>query len=293
MSHKSRTSESRGMFARNTSHGSSQPPVSKGLQIRYDTNTISLPKRSSVGSVISSGRYSDSSTDNSRAISSRPSALPRSTSSGSQARLSYIASTRPMPSFAGKSPPLQALSIGQPISNIPRLDALRTTRPLYDDRKDSTFVTSPDDQSESAVIGLAISEESATNSAVALLIPELRALAASNRLPSHPASSSIGNISSPSTVFTTSSSPWSANTTTTTPLSWSTPSPHLAYRSISAQSKRSYTVPTPTISKAKKVKPRQSRPEPISYLILKERAGRRRDLCGKVQNRLHLHGPLP
>lgn len=178
-------------------------------------------------------------------MQNRPSALPRSTSS--QARLSYIASTRPMPTFAGKSPPLQALTLGLSTTNIPRLDTSRPVLSPEPTHRRFNHSLSPMEYEDDNVFGIAVPRKPATYPLTNLpprLIPELQALAASNNRPVNPASSSISSIGSPSTQFTTSSSPWSASTAATTPLSWSSASPNVTNQVVTS-SKRANTVPVP------------------------------------------------
>ncbi|KAJ9607222.1 hypothetical protein H2200_008294 [Cladophialophora chaetospira] len=78
------------------------------------------------------------------------------------------------------------------------------------------------------------------------LIPELQALAASStRLPQS-SSKSVSSVSSPSTRFSSSPSPWSISTTTTTPTSWSSASPGIVQQvPMTGPAKRSQTVPLP------------------------------------------------
>lgn len=253
-SHRSRVAETRGNSSLITTHDPSLRPASKGLQIRYDAPSTFAPKRSSITSTVSSGRRSDGSVENfSKPTSSRTSGLPRSTSAGSQARLSYIASTRPIPSLAGKSPPLQALSVGPATSSIPRLDISRAPRSSETERGQIERSMSPLEYNEGSFYDGSVRAKPATYPPAELpprLIPELQALAASNVPMHNPASSSISSISSPSTQFTTSSSPWSASTNTTTPLSWSSASPNISNRVVTPSSKRSHTVPMPATTRA-------------------------------------------
>ncbi|KAL2441158.1 hypothetical protein ABEF95_012966 [Exophiala dermatitidis] len=75
------------------------------------------------------------------------------------------------------------------------------------------------------------------------LIPELQALAAPSTRRPEAFNTSFSSISSPSTRFSNSTSPWSVSTTTTTPTSWSSASP-AAVQSISPREseKRSHIV---------------------------------------------------
>ncbi|KAJ9650124.1 hypothetical protein H2198_010561 [Neophaeococcomyces mojaviensis] len=248
-SHKIRTAETRGIPSRYAAIDQSLPPTSKAFRSHGDANTISVPKRASVISATSSGRRSSGSADSSsRLPPQRPSGLPRSTSSSSQARLSYIASTRPMPTFAGKSPPLQAMTLTAPVTGIPSLDTSRRLMPPESDQPYYPETMSPIDMDDDTVLGVVMPSKSTSRIPARLpprLIPELQALAAVHNRPVNPASSSISSIGSPSTQFTTSSSPWSATTSATTPLSWSSASPNIMQGSQSTTSKRSQTVPIP------------------------------------------------
>jgi len=247
-SHRTRTAETSG-FNFGTTSDLSLPPVRRVLRSNGGSNFVVAPKRLSITSTGSTSRQSSASGEIvSRSQQPRPSALPRSTSSSSQARLSYIASNRPMPTYAGRSPPLQVLSATPPTTNIPRLETTRA--PLRSDNYwyERSRSVSPIDMDDDTVLGVAIPAKPTTYPAAALpprLIPELQALAASTNHPSNPTSSSIGSISSPSTQFTSSSSPWSASTAATTPVSWSSASPSII-QAAHAPSKRSHTVPMPS-----------------------------------------------
>lgn len=84
------------------------------------------------------------------------------------------------------------------------------------------------------------------------LIPELQALAASSTRHQDYYTKSSSSISSPSTQFSNTPSPWSVSTTTTTPTSWSSTSPgivqHVAMKSTN---QRSQTVPFPATKREK------------------------------------------
>lgn len=232
----------------------SLPRVRSNRRDDTDPNSTLALKRSSAISNSSSGRQSSTSGDySSRQQQPRPSALPRSTSSSSQARLSYIAGTRPMPSYAGKSPPLQTIYLSGPNTGIPRLDTSRAFLSATLGTQYYSQTLSPMDTEEDTVLGIVMPAKPSTYPPTNLppqLIPELQALAASNRL-TNPASSSIGSISSPSTQFTTSSSPFSASTAATTPISWSSASPNVSQLAHSTSNKRSNTVPVPINVKVK------------------------------------------
>lgn len=259
-SYKPRRAETRGVPAPVATSELSLPRVRKGLQRDAESNPTHAvaPKRSSVISLSSSGRLSSASGDyNSRQQQSKPSALPRSTSSSSQARLSYIASTRPMPTYAGKSPPLQALNLGAPITGIPRLDTSRAFSSTASGHSYRSQSLSPMDTEDDTVLGIVMPGKAYGYPSTVIppqLIPELQALAASNSRLHNPASSSIGSISSPSTQFTTSSSPWSASTAATTPISWSSASPNVSQLAHSSSNKRSNTVPIPANVKTRVLK---------------------------------------
>lgn len=248
-SYRPRITETRGVAAQATLGDLSLPRVRKGQRSDTGSNPTIAPKRSSAISVSSSGRQSSGSGDyDSRQQQSRPSALPRSTSSSSQARLSHIASTRSVPTYAGKSPPLQALTLAGPTTGIPRLDTSRAFSSAVSRSHYHSHNLSPMDLEEDTVLGVVMPAKPSTYPPTNLppqLIPELQALAASNSRLTNPASSSIGSISSPSTQFTTSSSPFSASTAATTPISWSSASPNVSQLAHSTSNKRSNTVPMP------------------------------------------------
>ncbi|KEF59978.1 uncharacterized protein A1O9_04826 [Exophiala aquamarina CBS 119918] len=97
------------------------------------------------------------------------------------------------------------------------------------------------------------------------LIPELQALAASTRHQDYYTKSS-SSISSPSTQFSNTPSPWSVSTTTTTPTSWSSASPGIVHQvSMKTASQRSQTVPLP-VSKRGKLPKVPALPETYSSL---------------------------
>ncbi|KAH0843919.1 hypothetical protein AYO21_08310 [Fonsecaea monophora] len=85
------------------------------------------------------------------------------------------------------------------------------------------------------------------------LIPELQALAASSTRQQQAFNNkSASSISSPSTRFSNSPSPWSVSTTTTTPTSWSSASPGIVQQvPVTGPAKRSQTVPFPAAKREK------------------------------------------
>ena len=128
-------------------------------KLSADNNTSAAFKRSSIVSATSSGRRSSGSADSTGKFS-RPSALPRSTSSGSQARLSYIASSRPAPSYAGRSPPLQALTTAK-LNAFPAQPRVDTSRlhPSHAANPPSAFVMSPVDIEDDLIQGALLPEK--------------------------------------------------------------------------------------------------------------------------------------
>lgn len=247
-SHKTRTAETPGFHFRTTTNDPRLPPIRRGLRSNGGSNVAVASKRSSIPLIGSTS--SNSSASGELVLGSqqpRPSALPRSSSSSSQARLNHIASNRPMPTHAGRSPPLQVLSMATSKTKIPRLETsrapLRSDRYRYGPSESVSSIAMDDD----TILGVVIPPKPPMHPIAALpprLVPELQALAASTNYPNDLASSSISSISSPSTQFTASSSPWSASTATTTPVSWSSASPSIT-QTANAPSKRSYTVPVP------------------------------------------------
>ncbi|KAK5052498.1 hypothetical protein LTR84_002362 [Exophiala bonariae] len=84
------------------------------------------------------------------------------------------------------------------------------------------------------------------------LIPELQALAASSARHQDYYTKSSSSISSPSTQFSNTPSPWSVSTTTTTPTSWSSTSPGIVQQvTMKTSSQRSQTVPFPATKREK------------------------------------------
>ena len=288
-SHRTRTAETRGSTPRATSNGSNLPSMTTSRRVYTAENVSSAPKKSNGMSTTTSVRRADGPAEsNSRFVQTRPSALPRSTSSSSQARLNHIASARPMPTYAGKSPPLQALSFGLPTTTIPRLDTSDYLRIRGSEQDRYMESLSHMDYEDDTVFGVAVPEKSSTFPIAMLppqLIPELQALAASTTHMVNPGSSSISSISSPSTCastqLTTSSSPWSASTTTTTPISWSSASPS-GIITTSTSSRRSHTVPVPSNVRSrlpklpvlKEAQPPAASPK-VALTLEEERGGRK------------------
>lgn len=84
------------------------------------------------------------------------------------------------------------------------------------------------------------------------LIPELQALASSSLRQQEMYTTSASSISSPSTRYSNTPSPWSVSTTTTTPTSWSSASPGIVQHvPLKTQSQRSQTVPVPAVRRDK------------------------------------------
>lgn len=84
------------------------------------------------------------------------------------------------------------------------------------------------------------------------LIPELQALAASSARHQDYYTKSSSSISSPSTQFSNTPSPWSVSTTTTTPSSWSSTSPGIVQQvTMKTSNQRSQTVPFPATKREK------------------------------------------
>lgn len=231
-----RGAETRGPSTRTTTNVPGQPSVSRTMATQDDIGSTSASQQSSTG------RRSATS----QRVSSKSSGLPRSVSSTSQARTYQSTATGTSQTYAGRSPPLQALSFGAS-THVPRLDISQGGQ----DNIMHTMSRMQYDYDNDTVFGVAIPRKPSgmypPSDLPPRLIPELQALAASSNRPFNPASSSIGSISSPSTCPSsrlTTSSPWSASTTATTPLSWTSASPRFM-QATSASSKRANTVPVP------------------------------------------------
>ncbi|KIV90225.1 hypothetical protein PV10_07554 [Exophiala mesophila] len=132
--------------------------------------------------------------------------------------------------------------------------------------------------------GLSVSSSNLTTRTTDLpprLIPELQALAASSSRQQDMYSKSASSISSPSTRFSNTPSPWSVSTTTTTPTSWSSASPGIVQHvPLKPQSQRSQTVPVPTVRREKTPKlpavveafpPVQSHPSASTESVTREK----------------------
>lgn len=245
-SYRSPAAETRGFSFRRDTNNQHIPSVRDESRSNTEQKVSISSKETGIRAAMPNDRLSNVTEGHTR-NQTRPSALPRSTSSSSQARLSYIASTRPMPSFAGKSPPLQAMRLAPNAANSLHIDTSGSSI-TQKARQDSFKQTvSPLDMDEDTVLGIVMPEKPSTYPPATLpprLIPELQALAASTHGPLNVPSSSISTISSPSTQFTASSSPWSASTAATTPISWSSASPSVV-QTAHGSSKRSHTVPMP------------------------------------------------
>ena len=197
----------------------------------------------------------------------RPSALPRSISGSSSSRLEAIASSRPMPiSSRTRGPSGHRRSPSEDVPLMfdvpPRPESIAPNSQYQDD---DGAQSSALDESNDTVLGIVIPDKTERHRHQILppqLIPELQALANQPSRNRHPAPS-VSTISSPSTRFTESPAPWSASTTTTTPVSWSSTSPGLISSGAARMAKsKSQTVPQPAITR--KQMPPLPRPQEIS-----------------------------
>ena len=196
--------------------------------------------------------------------SKRPSALPRSTSGRSSQRLDALASSR-------------AFALSNPSQSSPRHSRISSEDvPLiYDDKLDQpTYPHTGDrrlhsphesmskraaassglDTARDTVLGIAVPQKQRSikhNALPPRLIPELQALSTHQYKSTHPPPPpSVSTVSSPSTRLTESPAPWSASTTTTTPLSWPSSSPAIVQTS-GLPGRKSKTVPQPTVPRSR------------------------------------------
>ena len=190
----------------------------------------------------------------SKSVYSRPSALPRSTSGSSSSRLDALASSRPMPiSSRTRGPSVHRRSPSEDVPlifDVPSRPGSTTSNPQYQDGLAAPL--SGLDKSNDTVFGVVIPDGTERYRHQILprqLIPELQALANQPSQTRHPAPSG-STVSSPSTRFTESPAPWSASTTTTTPVSWSSTSPGLTSSgAVRMNNSKSELAPQPAIAR--------------------------------------------
>lgn len=162
-------------------------------------------------------------------------------------------------------------------------DALSDTRASLDTDHDAIF----------GIVMPKASTVTRVNDLPPRLIPELRALAASSTRQQEAFNHSVSSISSPSTRLSSSTSPWSASTTATTPLSWSSASPAiLKHVPVKAYNKRSQTVPLPS-SKRAQVPRVPAVPEMLAVSGRNESAGSKELRRSPSKKRTPLSTPAP
>ncbi|KAK4933868.1 hypothetical protein LTR66_015850 [Elasticomyces elasticus] len=199
------------------------------INVDYNAAAPSAAKRTSIAPVASK-RFSGMVDGYSTIAQNTPSALPRSTASIQQKRTSYQALNKQSPAFAGKSTPSQALHLA---SNDHHVNKKPLLEEYYDRNQYPTMSSTEYD--DGTVLGIALPHTAVHKTATPLppqLVPELQRLAAVGKRPTHPASSSISSIGSPTSDLT-SSSPWSSvPTIATTPISFYSASPNIELSNI-------------------------------------------------------------
>lgn len=134
------------------------------------------------------------------------------------------------------------------------------------------------DTDHDAIFGIVMPRSNASARAVDLpprLIPELQALAASSRPDGF--NNSASSISSPSTRFSSYTSPWGASTTTTTPTSWSSASPSIVQQVPSTMSRKRSQTTTAPIARREKPPKMPALPESLPRSEDSEWSGRSRE----------------
>ncbi|RMZ83133.1 hypothetical protein DV738_g1243, partial [Chaetothyriales sp. CBS 135597] len=181
----------------------------------------------------------------------RPSAIPRSTSGSSTGKLDALAAARPPPRPSRGTVPITRHS-RLSSEDVP---LFLDPSPIQKKAKPQDNVSWPPREAEKdrskypmangAILGIVVPDKrpirrNKTPELPPQLIPELQALA--NRQDrTYPSVPSISTISSPSTRFTESPAPWSASTTTTTPVSFCSSSPAHVQTALP----KSKTIPPP------------------------------------------------
>ena len=236
------------------------------------------------------------------AASKKPSSLPRSTSGRSTQRLDALASSRAFALHASTQiTPEQSRSGSADVPLIYDYNADKPPSPhMYSQRlpsppqvlSDKNTTTSGMDREPDTVLGIALPQRRTSNVYQNLpprLIPELQALATQQHKPKYYPAPSVSTVSSPSTGFTWSPAPWSASTTTTTPVSWPSSSPAIVQTS-GLSDKKSKTVPQPTAPHSRLPKlPMIANPEPQSRQV--QSAGIERG-SGSVNERRSRRKPI-
>ena len=267
-----RQTQPRGPVSRPSRPSATVPQNSQTLASSSNKPSAAWQRLSTSSPASAAPLYSGSNGQSSTRTAShlRPSALPRSTSSQSGARLEGIASLRPNPGSAipGKSKTRDSESLHGAHDARPQPRA--TLRRKHSSVKAPSSKSSADspktsfDTDTDSLLGFPYERQQSTQPSVTAasmfapgqqyvelppgLIPELQALAISQVRPTPVQGNSVSSFSSPSTQYTDSPEPWSSRNTT--PMSMSSYSPGIVQPlRVNQSGKRANTVPIPTNTK--------------------------------------------
>ena len=267
-----RQTQRRGPVSRPSRPSATVPQTSQTLASSSNKPSTAWQRLSTSTPASASLLYSGSSGQSSTRTAShlRPSALPRSTTSQSGARLEAIASLRQKPGSAvpGESKTRDSESLHG--AHDARPQPRPTLRRKHSSVKAPSSKSSADspktsfDTDTDSLLGFPYERQHSTHPSVAApdmfarsqqyvelppgLIPELQALAISQARPNPVQGNSVSSFSSPSTQYTDSPGPWSSRNTT--PMSTSSYSPAIVQPlRVNQSGKRANTVPIPTNTK--------------------------------------------
>lgn len=272
---------------------------------RQDTRQFE-PSRSGANNRLAPGSTApmkEASFSSAERAAQRPTAIPRFTTAAASQRSVSAAKNNPSapgttrsttrPDSTSQEVPLLMESYQGSRRRQPppsRRSPPRTMDP-WDDTQSSLDIDSD------AIFGIVMPRATTTARTAELpprLIPELQALAAASSRQQPVSNKSTSSISSPSTRFSSSPSPWSVSTTTTTPTSWSSASPSLVQQvPLTGSTKRSQTVPMPA-GKREKVPKMPALPESMRPSVQSEwPAGSTESTRSSSRKKTPLHTPAP
>lgn len=159
-------------------------------------------------------------------------ALSHSPSSSTKTRANS-ANARLAPSYAGRSPPLQSMRFASVPIPVPEIDLVSTRAHAEREPRNASKRLQAKQATTTTLNTDLLGRAPPPLEIPPALIPELQALAAVNPplvRPLQAPSASLSSIGSPSTQLTSATSIWSASATTT-PVSWSSASPSVAFSS--------------------------------------------------------------
>ena len=271
---------------------------------RHDTRPVNSTRPSASTRVVSSSPppMTEASVSPDERPGHRPTAIPRLTTRNLSQRSTSASKQAP-------SAPRVSRSTARPESTsqeVPLLMELhqgprRREQPSNSRSNARAHDASDDLQSsldidQDAIFGIVMPRANTTARATQLpprLIPELQALAASSTKQVQSSNKSVSSVSSPSTRFSSSPSPWSISTTTTTPTSWSSASPGIVQQiPMTGFAKRSQTVPLPA-GKREKVPRMPALPESFPPVESEWPAGSGVSTSSSTTRKTPLHTPAP